>query len=137
MSAVSHVGLCVSDLERATRFYASVFGFVVRNEMTIPDQATSPLLAVPEPVGLTARYLMLEGFVLELLHFDRPDSPLQRDRPFTEFGLTHLSFTVESLDAICALIRDCGGRVLDERTIPGIVAMALDPDGQILELLQG
>ncbi len=136
MSAVSHVGLCVADLDRATRFYTRVFGFVVRNEMTIPDRATGPLLAVATPVGLTARYLMLEGFVLELLHFDRPESAVQRDRPFTELGLTHLSFTVDNLESACALVRDSGGRVLDERTIPGVVAMVIDPDGQILEVLQ-
>lgn len=135
MSVVNHVGLCVTDLEAATRFYTGVFGFTVRNELAVPDAFTVDLLAVEPPVGLTARYLALDGFVLELLWFDRDGNDPRRARGFTEPGLTHLSFGVDDLDEACRLVTEHGGTVLDERTVPGAAVMVRDPDGQLIELL--
>ena len=97
---VNHVGLCVSDLGRARRFYMGVFGFAVRNELAVPDRACARLLMVEPPVGLTACYLVLGGFVLELLHFRREGNDPPRDRSFTEPGLTHLSLSVDDLSLI-------------------------------------
>lgn len=135
MSVVNHVGHCVRDLEVATRFYVEGLGFDVRNELQVPDAATTDLLAVAAPVGLTTRYLVLDGFVLELLHFDRTGNAPARDRDMTEPGLTHLSFGVDDLDATCPRLATLGGTVLDERRLPGIAAMVRDPDGQLIELL--
>ncbi len=135
MSVVNHVGHCVTDLERATRFYVGAFGFVLRNEIAVPDEATTALLDVPSPVGLTARYLTLDTFVLELLWFDRDGNPPARHRAFTEPGLTHLSVGVDDLDEACARVADLGGEVLAERRAGEYAAMVRDPDGQIIELL--
>lgn len=135
MTVVNHVGHCVADLERATRFYVDVFGFAIRNELAVPDTATTDLLAVPTPVGLTARYLTLGDFVLELLWFDRDDNAPWRDRDMTEPGLTHLSFGVHDLDAACARVVDLGGEVLHERRVTDLALMVRDPDGQLIELL--
>ena len=88
MTVVNHVGLCVSDLDRSRRFYEQVFGFAPRNELTVPDAPASRLLGVPEPVGLTAVYLVRDGFVLELLHFERDGNDPRRARSFTEPGLS-------------------------------------------------
>ena len=43
------------------------FGFRHRNDLPVPDAAASRLLQVPAPVGLTAVYLTLGDFVLELM----------------------------------------------------------------------
>lgn len=135
MSVVKHVGLCVSDLDAATRFYTGVFGFTVRNEIAVPDAFTADLLAVAPPVGLTARYLVLDGFVLELLFFDRAGNAPRHGREITEPGLTHLSFSVADLTETCRLVGEGGGVVLDERSIPDTAVMVRDPDGQLIELL--
>ncbi|MBS1847807.1 MAG: VOC family protein [Actinobacteria bacterium] len=135
MNVVNHVGLCATDLEVSTRFYVGSFGFTVRNELVVPDAFTAGLLGVTAPVGLTARYLVLDGFVLELLWFDRPGNDPPRDRGFTEPGLTHLSFGVADLEATARLVTEFGGTVLDARTIPGAAVMVRDPDGQVIELL--
>jgi catechol 2,3-dioxygenase-like lactoylglutathione lyase family enzyme len=135
MTIVNHVGLCVRDLDASTRFYTELFGFEVRNELSVPDQFTSPLLRVPEPVGLKAVYLTLEGFVLELLAFDREGNPEPRERAMTEQGLTHLSFTVEDLAAACERAEGLGGQVLEDTKVMGMAVMIKDPDGQLLELM--
>ncbi|HEY2998329.1 MAG TPA: VOC family protein [Acidimicrobiales bacterium] len=135
MSAVNHVGLCVTDLDRSRRFYEAVLGFSHRDEVRVPDAATSRLLQVPAPVGLTAVYLARDEFVLELLHFDRDRNDPARHRSFTEPGLTHLSFTVDDVPATCAAVAAHGGEVLADTDVGGRAIMVRDPDGQLLELL--
>ena len=132
----NHVGLCVTDLERSRRFYEAVLGFRFRNELlSIPDSATSKLLRVEPPVGLSAVYLEKDGFVLELIHFDRPGNPMARERPFTEPGLTHLSVTVDDIASTCAQVAEYGGEVLTETDLD-VAVMIRDPDGQLIELLR-
>ena len=137
MATFNHVGHCVTDLRRARRFYEEVLGFRFRNDLpSVPDAATSRLLRVDVPVGLSAVYLERDGFVLELLHFDRPGNPPVRERAFNEPGLTHLSLTVDDVAAVCAAVVEHGGEVLDDTNL-GVAVMVRDPDGQLIELLAG
>ena len=135
MPTFNHVGVCVTDLDRSRRFYEEVLGFAFRNDLpAIPDAATSKLLRVEPPVGLSAVYLVRDGLVLELLTFDRPGNQPARERPFTEPGLTHLSFTVDDVEAACGAVVEHGGDVLGDTNL-GVAVMVRDPDGQLLELL--
>ena len=137
MTSFNHLGHCVTDLDRARRFYEQVLGFTHQRDLPVPDAPASQLLRVPEPVGMTAVYLELDGFVLELLYFDRAGNDPRRERDFTEPGFTHLSFSVSDLEATCALVREHGGEVLDDTNVGGLAVMVRDPDGQLLELLPG
>jgi catechol 2,3-dioxygenase-like lactoylglutathione lyase family enzyme len=132
---VNHVGLCVGDLVSSRRFYENVFGFRHRNTLKVADEAAARLLQVTPPVGLTATYLELDGFVLELLHFDRAGNAPARRRSFTEPGLTHLSFGVPDMAAACELVTAYGGQVIEGTALDGLAVMVRDPDGQLLELL--
>jgi lactoylglutathione lyase len=135
MSVVNHVGLCVTDLARARRFYEEALGFVHQRDLQVPDAPASTLLRVPAPVGMTAAYLERDGFTLELLHFDRAGNEPRRDRSFTEPGLTHLSFSVDDVAATCARVVELGGEVLGDTDVGGLAVMVRDPDGQLLELM--
>ncbi len=135
MARVNHVGLCVTDLDRSRRFYEAVLGFTFQRELEIPDEFAADLLRVPTPVGLRAAYLERDGWVLELILFDRPGNDPARERSFTEPGLTHVSFTVEDLPAARAAVVSHGGEVLDDTEMFGVAVMVRDPDGQLLELL--
>lgn len=132
---VNHVGLCVSDAVRSRRFYENVFGFTHRNTLKVEDEPAARLLRVSPPVGLTAIYLELGGFVLELLHFDRDGNDQARPRSFTEPGLTHLSFGTADIGATCELVEAHGGQVLEDTGLGTTAVLVRDPDGQILELL--
>jgi lactoylglutathione lyase len=79
-------------------------------------------------------YLLRDGVVLELLRY-RPDrAEPWRKRSMAEPGLTHISLTVEDLDAAVELVEQYGGKALRETQV-GPTMMVRDPDGQLLELL--
>jgi len=129
-----HVGHCVTDIARSRRFYEELLGFTFQHELPVPDGPASRLLQVDPPVGMTAVYLERDGFVLELLHFDREGNAPARQRPFTEPDLTHLSFSVDDIAATCARVAALDGEVLADTDL-GVAVMLRDPDGQLIELL--
>ncbi|HUR77096.1 MAG TPA: VOC family protein [Acidimicrobiales bacterium] len=133
-AVANHVGTCVTDLARSTRFYTEALGFSFDRDLKPPDGICATLLEISEPVGLTAVYLTMGTFVLELLHYERRGNPAATTRVMNEPGLTHLSLTVEDLGATLALVKDHGGSVL-EATNVGLAVMVRDPDGQLIELL--
>jgi catechol 2,3-dioxygenase-like lactoylglutathione lyase family enzyme len=135
VSVVNHVGHCVTDLARSRRFYEELLDFTFQRELRVPDAPAAQLLRVEAPVGMTAVYLQRDGFVLELLHFDRAGNAPRRERSFTEPGLTHLSFSVDDVAATCARVGELGGEVLTDTDLGGLAVMIRDPDGQLLELL--
>jgi lactoylglutathione lyase len=135
VSGFNHVGHCVTDLDRSRRFYEELLGFTFQRDLEVPDAPASQLLRVPAPVGLRAVYLERDGFVLELLHFQREGNAPERERAFTEPGLTHLSFSVEDIAAASAQVAALGGEVLTDTDVGGMAVMIRDPDGQLIELL--
>lgn len=128
------VGLAVTDLGRSRRFYEELLGFEYERQLVPPEEGASKICRVPSPANLTAAYLRRDGFVLELLHFDRPGNPPARDRPMNEPGFTHLSVTVDDLAGVVARTPALGGTVLTE-TDMGRAICITDPDGQVIELL--
>ena len=91
--------------------------------------------ACPNPSARPRATSTRDGFVLELLHFDRDGNDPRRERSFTEPGLTHLSFSVDDISATCELVTEHGGEVLADTDLGGLAIMVRDPDGQLLELL--
>ena len=131
--AFNHLGHCVSDLARSRRFYEELLGFEVERELHPPDDPSSTLLRLPKPLGMTALYLRRDGLVLELLHFESGTKPA-RERAMNEPGLTHVSVSVDDVDAVCARVAEYGGEVVADTNI-GVAIFIRDPDGQLLELL--
>ena len=140
LQRLTHIGICVSDLERALRFYRDGLGFRFEHDLEVEGEPSDTLLRL-RGVKLHAVYLTRDGVRIELLHFASPAAPAPRVRAMHEHGLTHLSFRVADLDATLAALRAGGERVLDETVIqiPAFGAAACfvaDPDGQLIELVQ-
>ena len=134
MSVVNHVGLVVADRARSRRFYEGLLGFEFWWEIDAPDDRTAPLLQLSEPVGLHATYLVLDGFVLELIDYSRRPVHAGPERVMDQIGLTHISLSVSDLPGVLARVAEFGGTVV-EATVSAGAAMIRDPDGQLLELL--
>ena len=135
MSVFNHVGHCVTDIARSRRFYEELLDFTFQRELRVPDDPAGRLVRVSPPVGMSAVYLERDGFVLELLHFDRPGNPPRSERAFNEPGLTHLSLSVDDIAATCARVPGLGGEILEDTNLGGHAVMIRDPDGQLVELL--
>jgi glyoxylase I family protein len=141
LQRLSHIGICVADLERALRFYRDALGFRAVSELEVAGEPSDTLLRLTD-VKLRARYLERDGVRIELLHYASPPrKPAPRPREMNDLGLTHLSFRVADLDATLAALRAAGATVLEETIIriPGFEAAAAfvtDPDGTLIELVQ-
>ncbi len=135
MAIYNHTGQVVTDLERSKRFYQEVLGFSPWYEITPPDEATAKLCCLEPPLGVTASYLTLDGFVLELMHYSAPGAtaPFAR-RGMDEPGLTHLSISVDNVRETAAKAAEYGGEIVEESDV-GAALFIRDPDGQLLELL--
>ena len=135
MAIYNHTGQVVTDLERSKRFYQEVFGFKFWYEITPPDEPTAKLTSLTPPLGVTASYLTLDGFVLELMHYSAPGATAPfRARTMNEPGLTHLSISVDDVRASAARVPVFGGEIIEESDV-GVAVFVRDPDGQLIELL--
>jgi len=134
--ALSHLGICVSDLERSQRFYCEGLGFALVRSTTAGNEIRK-LFKMEGEVRVEARFLRNGGTTIELMQFTSPQSVGDGARqPMNELGLAQLTFIVDDLDAAAATLRKLGGTVLDEThstlAFPGLsvdVVSCCDPDG--------
>lgn len=143
MTTVSHLGICVSDLERSLAFYTGALGFTATGEHTVgPDYGR---LMEIDGVKLTSHFLTKDGVTVELLHYEHPGHTGDGTRrPLNALGLTHLSFRVDDCDEAAARIERHGGRVVDgTRTTIDLgggltldFVYCTDPDGTRVELMR-
>ena len=135
MVTYNHTGQVVTDLERSKRFYQEVLGFKFWYEISPPDGPTAKLTGLTPPLGVTASYLTLDGFVLELMHYSAPGATAPfRPRTMNEPGLTHLSISVDDVRATAEKAVEWGGQIIEETDV-GAAVFIRDPDGQLIELL--
>ncbi len=136
--AFSHMGICVSDLDRSLRFYCEGLGFE-RGESFPIDSTFAAALEVPGEVALTSQFIRRDGLAIELLHFTEPPPTGEPSGRRDRLGMTHLSFNVDDLDGAVAALVAAGGTLLPStRTAaPGIDLVFLrDPDGVRIELMR-
>lgn len=135
---LTHLGICVADVERSVAFYSEVLGFVEVGRFADRYGYSSPILELPD-VRLEAVYLERDGWRIELMYFAQPPAvgPAAR-RPMNQLGLTHLSFVVTNLDDAVAAVRRRGGTVIDATRMEmrSRAVFATDPDGTRLELIE-
>jgi lactoylglutathione lyase len=134
----SHVGICVTDLDRSLRFYCDGLGFE-RGESFPIDATFGAALEVPGDLSLTSQFIRREGLAVELLHYVTPAPTGRPSERRNQLGLTHLSFYVDDVDVTAASLVAAGGTVIESTrtTNEGIDLVFLhDPDGVRIELMQ-
>jgi len=139
----SHSGMCITDTAASAHFYEQALDFKPAENYELANHS-SWLDIVNELEGVKLRAQMIrnaEGHTFELLKMTAPAciGPRER-RPMNQFGLTHLCFWVDDLDAGVARVKEAGGTSYDAtraRFLNGVeMIYCTDPDGVRVELLK-
>jgi lactoylglutathione lyase len=145
LQGFSHIGICVSDLDRSTRFYVDVLGFA---RLYAADFTGDEVAATMEQKGAFRSTMLLRGDVrLELLQWvDVPTTGPGTRKPMTELGFTHLSFRVDDVHELSDAVRAAGGQVVEHTltvlgddaggAAPTRLLYVTDPDGTRIELME-
>jgi catechol 2,3-dioxygenase-like lactoylglutathione lyase family enzyme len=142
VTSLFHVGITVSDLGRAVRFYTEALGF----EEVARQTSDAPYLALTGYPGveIAAAFVRLEDcLTLELQEYRRVDAGPARAPGTAAVGSSHLSLCVDDLDRALERAEQAGGdRVtdaveLDRGINAGARAVYLrDLDGYTIELFE-
>jgi len=118
---LNHVGIVIRDLEKSLAFYQDVLGAKVVARNVIPSSQTDVI------------YLQISGGMIELLHRREPAAN-------EVFGITHIGFMTDDLDADYRALVDTGGEPLVPPKVAGTgvgrLGFLRDPNGARVELLQ-
>lgn len=149
----SHVGLTVSDLDRARRFFTEGLGFSVvlqngeprgRSVRGVTGEQVGKLLEV-DGLECDTLYIERDGQTIELVHYITPPALTLDRRPANATGLSHIAFMVDDMHAEATRLVELGGRALEHtETVIGFgpgdgarIMFVLDPDGGVkVELIQ-
>ena len=99
---IDHVGIAVSNLDKACRFYEDVLGIkVVGTEEVVEQKVITAFI----PVGDSE---------IELLAPTAPDSPIARFIEKRGEGIQHIALRVDDIEAELERLKAAGVRLIDE-----------------------
>jgi catechol 2,3-dioxygenase-like lactoylglutathione lyase family enzyme len=118
---LNHFGIVIRDLGRSLAFYQNVLGAKVVLKDFIPSNQTDVV------------YVQIAGGMIELLHRRQPAAG-------EVYGITHIAFLSDDLDADYRALVDSGCQPLVEPKVAGTgvgrLAFLADPNGARIELLE-
>jgi glyoxylase I family protein len=135
-----HVALSTPDLDRCLDFYCNVIGAKrVTEELRwgIGDKHSDASLQVRDSSARFAHIQVGKAFI-EIFEFKTPE-PVQPERRSVDFGIAHLCFQVDELDAEYRRMRDLGMVFHSEPVDFGDGSKYVygrDIDNNIIELLE-
>jgi lactoylglutathione lyase len=120
---LSHVAYHVADLDRAVAFYVGVLGFKEQTRFPIGDGVFEVVLDYPDS----------KGAGLLLMWSSKRSEPYQLGD-----GYSRLVINVSDVDAAVELLAQHGAPIVSKPRQAGAFyyALAKDPDGYVIELLQ-
>ncbi|HKB33097.1 MAG TPA: VOC family protein, partial [Candidatus Dormibacteraeota bacterium] len=145
ITRIDHVGITVSDLDRALGFYRDLLGLHVLADSTVSEPEVADLLGLDSVQIRIADLDSGDGRIVELIQYLQPEGT-RIDFNSADPATAHIAFTVDDLDSVRRRLIDAGATIVSRRPItisePGgsfdgaICLYVRDPDGAILELVQ-
>ncbi len=145
VSRIDHVGITVSDVDRALGFYGDLLGLRLISDSTVTESEVAELLGLD---SVQLRIVDLDsgdGRVVELIEYLQPKGRRIAYESYDP-ATAHVAFTVDDLAAVRARLRKAEATIVSRRPLtisePGgpfdgaICLYVRDPDGAILELVQ-
>jgi len=105
---IDHVGVAVSDLDRAIALYEGTFGMPLVHRETVEEQ------------GVEAALLDVGDGHVELLSPLGPDTVVGKFVEKRGEGLHHVAYRVDDIDAVLAELKDAGVDLIDSDARIGI-----------------
>ncbi len=136
MPTAHHVGITVSDLERAVEFYEDVFELPVLARFSVSGEAFATGVDVPNATGRFA-HLDADGIRLELVEYD-PEGESGHADGINHPGATHVGLEVEDVEGFYhALSEDVQTLSSPQTTESGTkICFVKDPEGNLVEVLE-
>ena len=106
-ATLDHIGIAVSDLGEALRFYRDALGLEVESPEEVPSQR------------VRAHFIPAGESALELLEATDDTSPIAKYTAKRGPGLHHITLRVDDIVAALATLKQRGVRLIDEAPRPG------------------
>jgi catechol 2,3-dioxygenase-like lactoylglutathione lyase family enzyme len=140
MKAIRHIGIVVSDLDKALYFYRDLLGLKIVKDMNETGTYIDNISALKGVQVRTVKMAAEDGNLIELLCYSsHPDSP-DKKRPINQIGCSHVAFTVENLDEEYNRLAQAGIQfnAPPQHSPDGYakVTFCMDPDGSHIELVE-
>jgi catechol 2,3-dioxygenase-like lactoylglutathione lyase family enzyme len=130
-----HVGVTVSDLDRAVDFYTETFDLDVAAEFAVAGDAFAEAVDV---AGAEAEFAHLDSgdAIVELVAYEPQGEPTP-DPELNRPGATHLGLSVDDVDGFYTTLDDDVETLSPPRTTASgtTVLFMRDPDGNLIEVL--
>ena len=132
VTGVDHVGIAVADLDEAIAWYADTLGLVATHTETNEEQGVrEAMVAVGD-----------SGSCIQLLAPLTPDSTIAKFLDRAGPGMQQLAYRVEDVEAVSAVLRERGVRLLYDAPRRGTSGSRVnfvhpkDAGGVLIELVQ-
>ncbi|MDO5498779.1 MAG: methylmalonyl-CoA epimerase [Propionibacteriaceae bacterium] len=132
---VDHVGLAVPDLDEAIRMHTEVLGWRVLHRETNEEQGVEEAMLGTGEQGA-------ESAQIQLLAPLRPDSAIGKFLDRSGPGLQQMAYRVKDIDAVSAVLRERGTRLLYDEPRRGTAGSRInfvhpkDANGVLLEIVE-
>ena len=137
------LGVVVSDLDKAAKFYSDVVGMTEVKGFTAPAEVATRFGLTNNKAVVVRRFVMADmknAPSLKLMAF--PDAPPEKpDQKFihSTLGFSYLTLFVNDMDAAVARAKKAGVKFEGETPAkvggPNFLAVIKDPDGNFIELI--
>jgi catechol 2,3-dioxygenase-like lactoylglutathione lyase family enzyme len=143
--AFNHVGISVTDLEKAIQFYKEVFGLklimgpeIIKADNTVIGQLCLDIFGEKMKEFRIAHMTTSDGIGIEIFEFVEPKATRRENNfEYWKTGIFHISFTASDLEEAGKLIEKHGGKVRSkiwENFPDRRLLYCEDPFGNIFEL---
>jgi len=132
-----HYGVTVSDLDRALELYRDDLGLAVADRFTLGSETFNELVGTTDR-SVDVAFLDADGCLIELVEYDRQGPNRNDGTASNDVGVAHFCLEVEDVRARYDDLSEEYDAVSGPRTLENgaTVVMLLDPDGNVVELLE-
>jgi len=110
---IEHIGIAVSDLKKAVRFYENVLGLQCYAIEEVPDQK------------VRTAFFRIGDTKIELLESTDPEGPIGKFIAKKGEGIHHIALTVENVTAALQEINGKGVQLIDKQPRKGAEGLSI------------